>query len=407
MFKISIEQSVLSKALEYLEPTVGKNTSGLNDNCISMKTTGNGSVELYTTNTIEYTSVEAIISSGCNTKYQCPLVDFKRFKAIINSISSSDIVVIEDVGNGSNLIAINTVSNIANNKKPVKLCCSSSTMLSLPSNFISNNMIKASVPKAFALDVLNNACSIIDDSSSAPIYGCVRFYTDGMKIEATVIDFFRKRMFVQDGLSTVNNGNVEFLVEASKLKKSMKLFEDFNEMDFSMDTSTIVIQASDPVSQRQSKSKGMITGINYFCRRLSGAFPKNIKQSFYPLPPSFIELNKQDVISCINRIKAVEDSSSTNLITISTNANSVKFYVLSTLGCVDEDIVSLSPIASSFNSMIKYTDLIDILKTINTPTFEIGLSPSNQNNYIIRAPQQQTVMFTIRCNSASSSLPTA
>ena len=95
MFNISIEQSVLMKALEYLEPTVGKNSTGLGDNCLSMQTTGNGSVEMYTTNTIEFTKLEAIVAVGGNTQDVAPYVDFKRFKAIISSIPTNEIVSIE------------------------------------------------------------------------------------------------------------------------------------------------------------------------------------------------------------------------------------------------------------------------------------------------------------------------
>ena len=67
MFDITIEQSVLAKALEYLEPTVGKGNSNLGENCISMATTGNNSIEMYTTNSVEFTRLEAIVSFGGNT----------------------------------------------------------------------------------------------------------------------------------------------------------------------------------------------------------------------------------------------------------------------------------------------------------------------------------------------------
>ena len=92
MFDISIEQPVLMKALEYLEPTVGKNTKGLGDNCVSMRTTGNGSIEMYTMNTIECTCLEAIVSMGGNTVDQSPLMDFKRLKAIVSTIPSNEII---------------------------------------------------------------------------------------------------------------------------------------------------------------------------------------------------------------------------------------------------------------------------------------------------------------------------
>ena len=67
MFSVSIEQRVLATALKYLQPTVGKNSTQLGDNCISMQTTGNGSIKLYTTNTIEFTELEAIVAVGGNT----------------------------------------------------------------------------------------------------------------------------------------------------------------------------------------------------------------------------------------------------------------------------------------------------------------------------------------------------
>ena len=220
MFNISIEQKVLMKALEYLEPTVGKNASGLGDNCIAMRTTGTGSVEMYTTNTLEFTKLEAIVAVGGNSVDVAPYVDFKRFKSIIASIPANEVVSLEASVN-------DLLINFALKKVPIQLVGCTNGMIPLPTNqFPTSTQI--TVPKPVVKTAIDWVSSIIIDSTAAPIYNCMRIYTVNTNVEFTALDMTGKRTFCWNAQATNNNPTMDVLVEVSKLKKSIKIFEDFN-----------------------------------------------------------------------------------------------------------------------------------------------------------------------------------
>ena len=387
MFDITIEQKVLMKALEYLEPTVGKNANSLGDNCISMKTTGTGSLEMYTTNTIEFTKLEAIVSAGGNTQEQAPLIDFKRFKAIIGSIPQNEHVSLK--ANVNDLLI-----NFSLKPTPIKLVGCVNGMLPLPS--FQTGVDNISIPKALVEDALNCACGIIVDSTSAPIYNCVRIATNGIGVEVTGLDYSGKRTFVKTGTATNNNTTNNVLIEASKLKKAMKIFEDFYEMEFDMSSNVVMINGADPVPLIQQKAAGMITDIVYYARRINGVYPVNIAQNFVPAPIEFSEINKEEVLNTIARVKAIEDKTISNdTVQFEVVGNAVTISLTSAYGNIEDKIVAENTINNQISSVFKYSHLSDIMKVINGDTFEIGVLPNHPSHYVIKSKGSNDVMFTI------------
>ena len=387
MFDVTIEQKVLMKALEYLEPTVGKNSNSLGDNCISMRTTGNGSLEMYTTNTIEFTKLEAIVGTGGNTQEQAPLVDFKRFKAIIGSIPQNEHVSLKASVN-------DLLINFSLKPTPVKLVGCVNGMLPLPSTSTATDLL--TIPKSLIEEALNCACGIITDSTSAPIYNCVRIATSGINVEVTGLDFSGKRTFVKTGVATNNNPTGSVLVEASKLKKAMKIYEDFYEMEFNMSNSIVAINGTDPVPQWQQKTVGMITDIVYIARRINGVYPVNIAQNFVPAPIEFSEINKEEVLNAIARVKAIEDKTVSNdTIQFEVVGNTATISLSSAYGNVEDKIVAENTINSQLTGVFKYAHLSDIMKSINGDTFEFGVLPNHPAHYVIKSKGSNDVMFTI------------
>ena len=396
MFNISIEQKVLIKALEYLEPTVGKNATGLGDNCLCMQTTGNGSIEMYTTNTLEFTKLEAIVAVGGNTKDVAPYVDFKRFKTIIGSIPANEVVSLEASVN-------DILINFALKKTPIKLVGCNNGMIPLPTNqFPSSTMV--TVPKAFIKQAVDNVCSIVTDSVSTPIYNCMRIFTSGMGVEVTALDMTGKRTFAQSGTATNNNPQQEILLEASKFKKSLKLFEDFNELEFYMDQNMVRVDGTDPVTYGL-KTNGMITNISYFARRLNGAFPANIKANFNPMPAEFSELSKEEVLNCFMRIKAIEDQTNGGTIGFEIDGANAIITMNSAYGNVEDSIAAENSVSRTFKTQFKYENLSDIMKVIGTDTFEIGVLPNHPTNYVIKSKGSSDIMFTIPGMAGASATP--
>lgn len=387
MFDITIEQSVLAKALEYLEPTVGKGNGNLGENCISMATTGNGSIEMYTTNSIEFTKLEAIVSFGGNTVEQAPYVDFKRFAAIVKTIPANEVISIK--ANVNDLMI-----NFSLKKTPIKLVGDSNGMIPLPNNQFPSSGIMV-IPQALLKDALDNVCSIITDSVSTPIYNCMRIATDQANVEITALDMSGKRTFAQTGLATGSNPTTDILIEASKLKKSFKIFEDYTEIEMSMDNNMIRINGDVPVSSYAQKTKGMITEISYYARRLNGSYPANIRSTFNPLPTEFSEINKEELLNSISRVKALEDNSTGGNIGFEINGNTAVITVSSAYGNLEDNITTENTISSSFKTTFKYASLSDIMKVINANSFEIGVLPNHPSNYVIRAKGSTDVMFTV------------
>lgn len=395
MFDITIEQAYLIKALEYLEPTVGKNANGLGDNCVSIRTTGNGSVTMFTTNTIEFTELEVIVANGGTTQEQAPLVDFKRFKAIVSTIPANEIITLKASVN-------DMLINFGLKKTPIKLVGCTSGIIPLPNNQFPVDIV--SIPKNLIRQALSNVCSVVSDSDASPIYNCMRIFTDKNTVEVTAVDVTDKRTFVHTGLAVCNNPVQEILIEASKLKKSMRLFEDFNEMEFTMDSNMIRVEASDPKAAANQKTKGMVSDIKYYCRRLSGAFPTNIKTSFYPQPKEYVEINKEELSESFMRAKAIEDQTSSGLVRIELKTGKLTIGMNTTHGAVEDDIDAVNKPATGFASVFKYPNIMDVLKTIDSDTVEIGMLPNHPSNYIIRSTGQDKVMFTVSTmNNAAAS----
>ena len=396
MFDITIEQSVLMKALEFLEPTVGKNANALGDNCISMTTTGNGSIEMYTTNTVEFTKLEAIVAVGGNTQDIAPYVDFKRFKGIIGSIPPTEMVSIKANVNDLEI-------NYALKKVPIKLIGCNNGMIPLPNNqFPSSDMI--TIPKNYVADAINMVSGIITDNDSAPIYNCVRIATSGINVEFTTVDTTAKRTFAKTIVNTQNNPTGEILLEASKVKKSLKIFEDYQDLDMYMDSNLIRI---DGVSMNSStpKTKGMISGVTYYTRRLTGAFPPNIKQNFFPMPTEFCEINKEEVMNCFSRAKAIEDQNTGGQVGFEVTGNTCIISMNSSYGSIEDNITTENTINNSFKTVFKHQSLSDIMKLITTDTFEIGILPNHPTNYVVKEKGNTDVLFTIPSMVMSQSNP--
>lgn len=384
MFSVSIEQRVLATALKYLQPTVGKNSTQLGDNCISMQTTGNGSIKLYTTNTIEFTELEAIVAVGGNTTEQAPLVDFARFKAIIDSIPENEYISLE--ANVNDLLI-----NFAQKKVPVKLTGCTNGMIPLPGGFGSSAV---TIPKDYIHSVTENVCNIITDDMSAPIYNCMRVWTNGNSVETSALDMKGRRMFVQTGLCTGNNPTTEILIEASKMKKSLKIFEDYNEIEFYVSQGAIKICPIDPKGGLQGAST-MIANIAYYTRIINGAYPPNINNHFYPQPTEFSEINKDEIMKCIMRVKAVEDKTLNGTIGFRIDGNNAVVTLNSAYGNLEDNITTENTITKPIGTVFKYEHLSDIMKAIGTDSFEIGVLPNHPTNFIIKAKGSTDVMFTL------------
>ena len=232
----------------------------------------------------------------------------------------------------------------------------------------------------------------------------MRIFTSGMGVEVTALDMTGKRTFAQSGTATNNNPQQEILLEASKFKKSLKLFEDFNELEFYMDQNMVRVDGTDPVTYGL-KTNGMITNISYFARRLNGVFPANIKANFNPMPAEFSELSKEEVLNCFMRIKAIEDQTNGGTIGFEIDGANAIITMNSAYGNVEDSIAAENSVSRTFKTQFKYGNLSDIMKVIGTDTFEIGVLPNHPTNYVIKSKGSSDIMFTIPGMAGASATP--
>lgn len=380
MFEVVILQDTLKTALEYLSPTVGKNSGNLGDDCISLEATNVGSCILYTTNTIESTLIE-LICSNATQPAKAPYVNFKRFKGIIDSIPSGDYVTIKE--------GINQLLISYSMKKPIVINANTSGMI-LPPPIIDNPPVQMTdVSTTFLRTVVNNAASIINDSPVQQILNCVKVSTDNSSITAEAIDVKSKRTFFMSEVFGGGMGTPEtFLIEASKMNKSLKLFQGYTDVEIGQDNSSILI-----TSGNNKNHIGVIENFWYVLRKFNGAFP-NVSQYYTPQyePTEYVTLDKNDIIRTIARIKALGDETSFGTgITITADKNEFKLSFNSAHGQLEESIDVIKGINGSFNMKFNHEEFENILKNIPSDYVDIGLMQQTNGNFIIKGASSNGV----------------
>lgn len=399
MFNIQIAKDDLAEALSCVESTVGNNSQNLGDDCVSITDLGTNTLEIYTTNSVEFSKVEVILTSGASGKVErMPFVNFKRFKAMIDSIPAGEYVSIKATVNDIEI-------NYGNRKKPLKLTGSTNGMIPLPQ--FTGSLI--TINKSVVEYGLTRACTIIQDDSKNALTNCIRIHTDAFNVEITAVDIKNNRMYLYNHITTESN-NGDIVIEANKFKKAFKLFTNFNDLEFECGTNIIKVAGAD-----QIKSK-MIVSVEYYSRVLAGNYPTNVATMFNNVS-EFAVVNKDELKASLIRINAIEDNTiGSGTMDLSINKNIVNIVKTSQYGKVEDSFNLENEIGTPIKDTFKAKSLSEVLKSIadnasyGTPnTFEIGKSNNASNNanyYVLKDAVNQHSMFLISgFGSASSTNP--
>lgn len=379
MFEVVVLQETLKTALDYLSPTVGKNSLNLGDDCISLESTDTGSCILYTTNTVEATVIE-VVCSNSTQKATAPYVDFKRFKGIIESIPSNEYITIKE---GVNQLLI----SFSMRKTPIIINANNTGMIGKPL-IINNAQVKMiDFPVDFFNKIVTKASSIINDSSTVQLMNCIKITVGSPDVTAEAIDVNSKRTFMMTDSFGSCSTKETFLIEASKMKKSLKLFEDYTDFEIGHDNSSIIIKGgTKSTNVKHPNASNDITDVCYILRQLNGTFPNVAQyytQQYQPL--EFISVDKSDIMSSIARIKAIGDNSSfQNGILIKADKNECSVSFNSAYGQLDDPIDVYNGIQGSFNMIFNHKELEEILNNIQTDYVDIGLMNGSSSNFIIK-----------------------
>ena len=387
MFEITVEQKTLMAALNMLAPTVGKNTQNLGDNCISMESTTNGTVMMYTTNTIEFAALELVVGSSNNQQAKAPYVDFKRFANIIKTIPPNDYITIKTDGVNDIMIEFQL------KKQPVKLMGCNNGMIALPTGQQYGQVVD--VPTDFINVSLKYATSIINDNDSTPIYNCIRIATDNNDIEISGLDTQTKRMFVKNTQISYTNPQEQVVIEASKFAKSMRLFENY--YDVSFESSPGVIHVTGTTLNNNPKYPDII-GAEYYARVISGVYPVNIGSTLNSGVNEFSEINKKELLDSIARARAIEDTTTgQKAVQLDITGNTVRLSTSSAYGALEDEITAENSITinSQVHSLFKYEHLADIISVIPTDTVEIGSLSQHPGHFVLRPTGISDTCFSI------------
>lgn len=373
MFEVVILQSTLKIALDYLAPTVGKNSQNLGDDCISLEATDVGSCILYTTNTIE-SSVLEVVCSNATKAATAPYVNFKRFKGIIDSIPANEYVTIKE---GVNQLLI----SFSMRKTPIIINADNNGMIAKPAIISSLPTDMAEIPVSFFNSIITKANSIIKESVTTQIMNCVKLTIGNPSVTAEAIDVTSKRTFMMTDSFGVCNTPQTFLIETSKMAKSLKLLEYYTNFEIGSDKAFIVIRGTKPIN-----SNGNIIDSYYVLRQLSGTFP-NVAQYYGAAyaPAEYITVNKNDILNSIARIKAIGDDTSFGTgITIKADKGEFGVSFNSQYGQLDDPIDVYNGIKGSFGMIFNHKEFEEVLKNITTDYVDIGLMTGTTSNFIIK-----------------------
>ena len=110
-------------------------------------------------------------------------------------------------------------------------------------------------------------------------------------------------------------------------------------------------------------------------------------------------------MNCFTRVKAIEDQTNGGIIGFEIDGSNAVITLNSSYGNIEDNIAAENTVSRTFKTMFKHESLSDIMKVIGTDTFEIGVLPNHQTNYVIKSKGSSDVMFTVSGMAGASSTP--
>lgn len=386
MFNIQVARDDLLLALQAVSSTVGDNSQGLGDNCISITDLGNNFIQVYTSNSVEFSSVEIVLTKGSTGKSErMPFIEFKRFKTIIESIPKGEYVNIKA---STNDIEID-YKTFGNKGKPIKLTGATNGMIPLPTFTTPTDLL--CIDTILIKNSIDKICSITKNDPNNQYSGCFKISTDQYNVDFISIDNKNNRMCLCSGTNTnVNKGDM--FLEADKFKKAFKqLFMEYD--DIYMETNGNINRIMG--NTKISSSSTILYSPTYYTRVLNATFPPVIKSMFDNVN-DFVEIDKDELTASLIRIGAIEDNViGAGTMELKIHNNVIDIIKTSQYGIVEDSFDTNTESSVSFNEVFKAKPLAEILKNFqSTPdvayshsSFEIGVgtnSVNNTNYYVLK-----------------------
>lgn len=401
MFDIQLSRDELVKVLKAVESTVGDTTGSMGEDCISITDTGNSTIEVYTTNSIEFSCVSMVITSGsAGTIEKMPCVNFKRFKKIIESIPEGEFISIKSNVNDIEI-------NYGTKKKPIKLMGSSVAMMAIKEP---GNGLELTVDSQILETGLRNTCAIIKQDPKSPpaITDCMKVSTNGLDVNITALDIKYNRMFIGKYKNT-NISNGDIIIEPNKLLKAFELFK-------MVESDVLTIESDGNITKIYGDvvASTDVTAVSYYFRNMNGTFP-NVTIPINTVNEYAI-VNKDEMKASLTRIDAIEDTNTNvGVMELEINNDFVNVVKKSQYGIVEDSFGLDNKITKPIKNTFRTKSIVDILKRISDNklsstdqnTFEMGVYINKTNNphYIIKEVNNGNSAFILTAVNTQSNNP--
>lgn len=357
MFCVTMQKEYLETALKLLSTTVGDNSKGFSDDCISMVPDSTMTkLIMYTTDTVNFTKCEAIIGL-CNSTDPAPLVNFNRLKKIISTIPKCEMVTLEEKNN-SLIIKYKLNSGVS-------LVATGGSFLQLPT--FNNTAI--SIDTEFLRKCTIDADSIIDYDVANGIYNCLKIKTSNMlDIEASAIDSKGSRAYMNTFKSSVSNPDEEILIEANALKKVFNIFNGYTETLITQNGSFVKIYPDETTlipDLGADHQANYISGIECYRRVINGV-PFNTNKAFNVGVLEYTEVSTEELIGTLSRVKSIEDSFVGNRSVEISIRDKVNIKYSSPYGEISEDTIISKSLANAITGTYVNSMLLDVLTDAST-----------------------------------------
>lgn len=385
MFDAEIEQKYLRDALKDLSASVGDNSTYSNNNCINveLKVTDSGAMiaELSTTDGNQYT-IRHIPLHSTNLSLPAegddgmPLVNFTRFKSIVESSNVIGMLSINELKNGHLSVQDN------NWNTPVEMSTMGRSFFPAPE--LTGEGESVYIDTGLIENALKLACPIIQEKSPSanPMLKCVYIEVENNDITILAMDSINNTVLQFNGKTTYVNKKANFSIEAKALNKAIKLFEDYSTIEITVGTNVTKLVGMDPNSLTYKNANvGTITApdgsatipsydeeftIIHYIRNFGALFPMTISTLFDNMASStFAEISRYELMAALNKAKALVDDSlvASNKVTMSIDDDDVSIKSESAYGKVDEQFTIKNTGGFNGNSL-KNNFKIPVLETI-------------------------------------------
>ncbi len=408
MFEIQLKQKDLMYALKAAKSTVGTNSNNNGDDCISITDVGDGSVELYTTNGIEFTRILLTPSSNLSNGATMPYVNFNRFFAIISSISESEYVSIKGTLTG--------IEIQVGQSKPIKLTGSSNGFVGLPSmpqgisNVSSEHVI--SLSSSDFKQIIESASAIITDSKSNTMKDCICIDVKSgyNTFEVLSCDTTNQRVYYREvNNEIVSSIDASIFINAAKMKKVKGLFELYRSVDIYKIGNLIMLKGENTYAYYNNPD---LLGVEYYIRNINGTFPQNVSDQF--VTTDKVVFPAEEFKSSLIRAISIEESSNTATKSFQFNVKDDKVSIHQTTqyGTIEDEIpMSVSNknlnITENFNThaMLELVNLVHA-KDDNWYHTNIIIGKNQKNGYVIYKENHEDNTYLITGVSTSSTATT-